>query len=320
MSGMWLALAFLAGFLFVFGLNLIAADFIKHRRETVRRRLEEENQSRQRERAKVSLAKQELYELAAEGYVDVAAQETITERIGGLLSQAGIRAKPTEIVFLSVMLALAPAALVFLLLRNPLLPLVVAPIGAALPGLFVSMKRAQRRRQLVGQMPDAFELMARVLRSGQTITQALRSVSEEFSRPISEEFSLCWEQQNLGLSPDAAYYELSRRTGVLEMKIFVVALAIHRTTGGNLAALLEKLAKVIRQRERIRGHIQALTAEGRLQAYILMALPLLLLGAICFLNPDYAKTLFENPALLVGMLISECIGGLWMRSIINFDF
>lgn len=320
MNILWLSLAFVAGFLFVFGLNLIAADFMRHRREAVRRRLEEEEQALNRERARGSLAKRELYELAAEGYVDLSQQETITDRVGGMLTQAGIHAKPRDIILFSIVLALVPAALVFLWIPNWILAFVVGIVGATLPYLFVSMKRAQRRKQLVGQMPDAFELMARVLRSGQTIAQALRSVSEEFSRPISEEFGLCWEQQNLGLSPDASYFELARRTGVLEMKIFVVALAIHRTTGGNLASLLEKLANVIRQRQRIRGHIQALTAEGRFQAYILMALPLVLLAVICFLNPGYAQVLLDNPWLLIGMLISECIGGLWMRSIVNFDF
>ncbi len=320
MTNFWLLLSFIAGFLLVFGMNLFVADYFQHRREIVRRRLDDESRLQQRERARGSLARKELFELAAEGYVDLAAQDSILQRLDGMLSQAGIKARPVELAGLSLVLGTAVAALGFLLTGNLLVAGGLGFLGMFLPIFYVAFKRAQRRKKLLAQMPDAFELMGRVLRAGQTMSQAMRSVSEEFSRPIAEEFGYCWEQQNLGLSPDAVFHDLARRTGVLEMKIFVVALTIHRTTGGNLSTLLEKLAKVIRQRERIRGHIQALTAEGKFQAYILLVMPFALLAVIQFLNPDYARTLFEYPWLLVGMMVSEAIGAVWMWSIINFDF
>jgi tight adherence protein B len=106
----------------------------------------------------------------------------------------------------------------------------------------------------------------------------------------------------------------------LELKIFVLAVMVHRQTGGNLSELLGKLSKVIRERYRIRGAIKALTAEGRLQGIILMALPPLMLVALLIVNRPYAMTLFEYPALLVGMFISMTIGGFWMHRIISFDF
>src|SRR5215831_5114775 len=116
------------------------------------------------------------------------------------------------------------------------------------------------------------------------MSQALQAVADEFDTPISTEFAYCYEQQNLGLPPEDAMRDLARRTGLLEIKIFVLALLVQQQTGGNLAELLDKLAAVIRQRTRVRSKISTLTAEGRVQALILLALPPLLLAAVLILN------------------------------------
>jgi len=95
---------------------------------------------------------------------------------------------------------------------------------------------------------------------------------------------------------------------------------IHRQTGGNFADLLEKLAAVIRDRYRIQGVIKALTAEGRLQAVILLALPPTMLVLLSIVNRPYIITLFDYPLLLVALFVSMTIGALWMRRIIRFSF
>jgi tight adherence protein B len=162
--------------------------------------------------------------------------------------------------------------------------------------------------------------MARVIRAGQTMSQAMQGVAEEFDQPISGEFAYCYEQQNLGLPPELALRDLARRTGLVEIKIFVLALVVQQQTGGNLAELLDKLSAVIRERFRIRGRIRALTAEGRLQAAILLVLPPAMLLFILIFNPRYGKILFEHPSLVIGMFVSELLGALWIRKIVNFDY
>jgi tight adherence protein B len=162
--------------------------------------------------------------------------------------------------------------------------------------------------------------MSRIVRAGQTISQALRAVSDEFQPPIATEFASCYEQQNLGLSTDAALRDLARRTGLLEIKIFVLALLVQQQTGGNLAELLDKLSTIIRERFQIRGQIRTLTAEGRTQATVLLVLPPVMFGLILFFNRDYANMLLARPKLIIGCLVSEAIGALWIRRIINFDF
>ena len=114
--------------------------------------------------------------------------------------------------------------------------------------------------------------------------------------------------------------DLSRRTGLLEVKIFVLAVMVHRQTGGNLAELLEKLSFVIRERYRIQGLIAALTAEGKLQAWVLLALPMFLIAALFVVNREYTMELFRYPLLLLGMAGLMAVGAVWMNRIIHFDF
>jgi len=313
-------LAFGAGFLLVFGINLLLADFLAAQRHQARKRLEEEYRLRQREKARGALEYKELYELAAEGLVDVRTMTTPWGRFKGLVDESGLTLRPQQLAGMSLLGAVVVGGIVGLLFKGWTVGLLASLLGAGLPVFYVSLLRARRREKLLSQLPDAFDLMARSMKAGQTISQALQSVADEFSDPIASEFGQCYDQQNLGLSPEAAMRDLARRTGLLELKIFVLAVMVHRQTGGNLSDLLEKLAHVIRERYRIRGMIKALTAEGRMQAIILLALPPLLLVAISILNRPYMATLFEFPSLIVGMFIFMAFGAFWMHRIVSFDF
>ena len=162
--------------------------------------------------------------------------------------------------------------------------------------------------------------MSRVIRAGQTMAQAIQAVADEFAPPIAGEFAFCFEQQNLGLPPETALRELARRTGLLELKIFVLALLVQQQTGGNLAEMLDNLSIIIRERYRMRGKIQALTAEGRFQAIILLALPPGVFVMMLGLNSEYGAILLKHPPLIWITVISEAIGALWIRKIIHFDY
>ncbi len=188
-----------------------------------------------------------------------------------------------------------------------------------MPVYFVKQKRNAMLETLLSQLPDAFDLMARVMRVGQTMSQAFRSVSEEFLPPISSEFAICSEQQNLGIPPETALRDLAQRNGLLELKILVVGILVQEQTGGNLADTLDKLSGVIRDRYKMRGVIKALTAEGRMQAMVLLGMPPGLFLMMLFMNRPYALQLLDHPALILATLASEAFGGLWIRSIVNFE-
>jgi len=315
-----IAAAFTAGFLLIFGANLAIVDVLESQRLKARKRLEEDLRLRQKERARKSMAYKEMYEMAAEGLVDLRVRPTLRERFVKLVDESGMLITPIRLLCLSAGMALSLGLLTWVPTGRWIYGAIAALAGAVLPVLYVAMRRRKRMHKMLSQLPEVFELMSRTMRAGQTISQALQSVADEFSPPVSDEFGYCYDQQNLGLTPEAAMRDLARRTGLLELKIFVLAVMVHRQTGGNLADLLDKIAHVIRDRYRIRGVISALTAEGRMQAAILLALPPIMLVIMLIINRPYAIVLFQYPLLLVGMFVSMTIGALWIHKIISFDF
>jgi tight adherence protein B len=315
-----LALAFATGFLLVLGVNLLFADITEANRQRTRERLLEETRLRQMERARVAVQHRDLYELAAEESSLLYNRTTLLERVGLLIEQAGVNTTPRQLIVTALLLAAFTGTLSGWLTGSLAVGLLLAPLPAVLPWLWVSRIRARRLSKLQSQLPDAFDLMSRTMRAGQTVSQALQAVADEAGAPLAEEFGYCYDQQNLGMSPEAAMRDLARRTGLLETKIFVLAVMVHRQTGGNLSELLEKLSFVIRERYRIQGLINALTAEGKLQAWVLLALPVLMLAVLFAINRPYMMELFRYPLVLIGMFALMGLGAYWMSRIINFDF
>lgn len=241
-------------------------------------------------------------------------------RLRELIEQSGVNITPLQCMTFTAAGALSLMLLFWLPLQAPKTGFAASILGGLAPLLFLIHMRKRRMEALRAQLPDALELMARVLRSGQTVAQAMHSVADEFPPPLGMEFGYCYEQQNLGLSPDIALRELARRTGAMEVRIFVMALMVHRQAGGNITELFDRLAHVVRQRFRLRGEVQALTAEGRMQALILLGLPVMIWACMFFLNRPYALSLFNHEWLVYGMLFAMVIGALWIRKIVNFEF
>jgi len=312
-------LTFGAGALVVAGIYSILSDLYLRDRTRVSKRIDEEFLKRQRERARQSPLFKSLGELATAAAEEDDAPMSLRQRLEFLIEQSGLTLTVQRLLFLSASLGLGLGA-AGLLISGTLAGFVLALFGATLPLLYVRRKQSARRRQLLAQLPDAFDLMARVIRAGQTMSQALLAVADEFDQPIAAEFSYCYEQQNLGLSPDISLRDLARRTGLIEIKIFVMALLVQQQTGGNLAEMLEKLASVVRERFRMQGKIRALTAEGRFQAGVLLALPPFIFMIILLLNRQYGQILLDRPGLLAAVGISELLGALWIRKIVHFDF
>jgi tight adherence protein B len=240
-------------------------------------------------------------------------------RLQTMLAQSGLPLTLLQLAGLSLALAFVGAVLG--LFVNGMVTAVVGFIGLGLaPMLYARHRQKARHDRFLMQRPGAFELMARVLRSGHSVPQAFQSVADSFEPPIAGEFAHCQEQQNLGLLPEVTYRELARRTGVLEVKIFVMAMMIQRQTGGNLSEVLERLAALVRERVRLRNHVRTLTAEGRLQAVVLLVLPPVMFFVMRFINRPYADVLLEHPGLIASMIASMGLGALWIRKIIQFDF
>ncbi len=239
-------------------------------------------------------------------------------RLCTLLARADLAWSVRTLLLASLGLGAALGVVGFLW-NGPLLGVPAATAGLVAPLLYVSRRATARREAMLSKLPAAFELMARVIRAGQSVTQALQAVSDSFTGPLAHAFADCQKRQSLGQRPEITYREMAERTGILEMRIFVMAMLIHRQAGGNLSDVLERLATLVRTRLNLRKQVRTLTAEGRLQGWALAVLPAVVFAGLMILHREYAEVLLQHPILLIGAALSTLLGLLWIRTIVNFD-
>ena len=155
-----------------------------------------------------------------------------------------------------------------------------------LPFLWLGHRKKKRIRKFLDAMPEAVELISRALRAGHGLASGMHLVAEEMKGPIADEFGRVFEEQNLGIPIEMSLRGLCDRIPAMDVRFFVIAVIIQRATGGDLAEVLDKIGRLIRQRFELYGHVKALTAEGRLSGVVLLALPPGLLG----ISPRYPIT------------------------------
>jgi tight adherence protein B len=198
------------------------------------------------------------------------------------------------------------------------LPVYVIPVGSlflgSLPFLWLLRRKSQRIKQFVTAMPDAVELISRALRAGHGLASGLHLVAEEMKGPIADEFNRVFEEQNLGIPIEMALRNMADRIPVMDVRFFVIAVIVQRTTGGDLAEVLDKIGRLIRQRFELFGHVRGLTAEGRLSGVVLLGMPPALLAFLMVVNFDYVNVLFSTPVGVKMLSITAALQvvGAWM--------
>lgn len=242
------------------------------------------------------------------------------QHIDRLLVQSGLNWSVAK--YLGVTLLVVGAALVAGLLLHFFWPFILLAMAAVatLPYLYVLKARNKRIHTIEGQLPDALELMSRALRAGHSFPSSLEMVATEGPSPIAGEFRTTFDEVNYGIPMQDALMNMTTRIASSDLRYFVVAVLIQRETGGNLAELLDNLAKLMRERFKLLGQIRVLSAEGRLSAWILSLLPFVLAGVINIVHPKFLAVLWEDPVglkLIYAALVMMLLGILWMRKIIK---
>jgi tight adherence protein B len=238
------------------------------------------------------------------------------------LDRAGIDMRPGEF---AVLVAGATLAVLFvgLLLFGPIVGLVLAVVVAVGFRTAVSIRAERRRARFADQLGDTLQLISGSLRSGHGLLQAVDTVAEESESPTREEFRRIVIESRLGKSLHDALRAAADRVRNDDFEWVVEAIDIHREIGGDLAEVLDHVATTIRSRNSIRRQVQALSAEGRLSAWILLVLPLGLTVVISIVNPSYLNELTDTTAgnvmIAVGLVLLG-VGGLWMRRIVRLVF
>jgi tight adherence protein B len=200
--------------------------------------------------------------------------------------------------------------------------LVVSILVGFLPGLLLRRLRQQRRDRFQSQFPDALMLIGASLRAGASVGSALAEAATQFGAPLGQELGLVLRELKLGLRMDAALARLERRLPLEDVRLFCSAIKIAQDTGGNLAETLQSVAESARTRAALEGKLDALTAQGRMQAWIMTALPLLVLIGIQIVDPGGAALLLGTLSgwlVLAAVVILQAAGMLMIRRILAID-
>lgn len=244
------------------------------------------------------------------------------EKFDRLLEQANTKYPMGFFVLLSLLLTGAGYVGLSLITIKRLALLPVALFLGTLPYFYLLSKRKKRMQKFERQLPDALDLIARAMKAGHAFAGGLKMVAEEFDDPIGPEFDKTLDEINFGVGVSDALKNLANRVDCPDLKFFVTSVILQRETGGNLSEILENISHLIRERFKLQGRIKALSAEGRLSAIILIAIPLVVALAISFLNPDYIRTLIVDPAgriLSIFAVLMIIAGVIVMRRIIDIE-
>jgi tight adherence protein B len=275
--------------------------------------------------ARISRGRGGAHEVA--GQVTALASRTLEQRgyqrgLNAALERAGIQLRPEEFVVLigSIVVTAFAIGLVLSGLIAGLVLAVMVIIGAR---LHVSIRRDRRQTKFSEQLSDTLQLLAGSMRAGYSLMQAIDAVAREADAPTSEEFSRLVVETRLGRSTHEALDAMAERMGGDDLHWVTQAIEIHREVGGDLAEVLDNVSGTIRERDQIRRQVKALSAEGRLSGWVLLALPFGVGGFIFLTNRPYLAELTASglgwSMLAIGTLLL-LTGGLWIRNLVKLEF
>ncbi|MBI2892708.1 MAG: type II secretion system F family protein [Deltaproteobacteria bacterium] len=208
------------------------------------------------------------------------------------------------------------------LLMNWFFAILCGLVGFILPRYLIRYYRKRRIARFNQQFVDALTQMSAAFRAGLTMPQAMENVSQEAPSPLGQEFRLTIRELKLGLHLDEALENMSKRVGSEDLTLTVTASNISRQLGGNMAEMFEIIASTIRERFRLEGKIRALTAQGKLQGWIVGMMPLLLGAAIYAIRPDLMVPMLQSwfgYGLIAIVIVMEVCGMFFIRRIVDID-
>jgi len=218
--------------------------------------------------------------------------------------------------------AIAVTAIATLLILPPMGALLITGVVALVAPAIVNMKASRRRKKFQELLPDTLQLLSGTLRAGYSLMQGVEAVSQEVAEPMGKELRRVVTEARLGRPLEEALEGVAERMASPDFAWAVMAIRIQREVGGNLSELLLTVAETMVSRERLRRDIDALTAEGRVSAMVLGALPIGLGVMMYTINPDYMSKLIDTTLgnILLGLaLVGMGVGFAWMRQIIKID-
>lgn len=241
-----------------------------------------------------------------------------------LLESAALKWRPSGLLQRSIAAFLAGFVTTTVFTGNAH-PSVALAAGAAVgftPVWYVRRRARRRIARLEEQFPDFLEFVSRSMRAGHAFATAIEAAYREFNDPLGSELRRVFEEQNLGQPLEVVLRKLGQRAPTMEMRFFVSAVLLQKRTGGNLAELLDKLARLIRERFKLRARIRAVSAQGLMSGRILSAIPAAVALMLFAVNPQYASFFVHDPLgreLIAAAGVMQLAGYIIIRKIVNIE-
>ena len=267
------------------------------------------------------------------GISRVIERQDLATRLATDLARADLKMKPAEFVLLWIaspfvfVAAALVVGIIFPGFSNIVALVVFFLLGLWAPRYYLGYRQRKRLKAFGVQLPDTITLLANSLRAGSSFLQGIELVTREARPPISEEFERVVREMQLGVALQPALNNLARRVNSEDLDLMVTAIQIQSQVGGNLATVLDQIAFTIRERVRIHGEINTLTAMARYSGYVITLLPVGLAGILFLISPSYISVMLENPPELFGLpmgvvffivgLLSMGIGYIFIRRIVD---
>jgi tight adherence protein B len=244
------------------------------------------------------------------------------EEFSRLIEQSGRSTPAYRVVLLSLLLSVAGFVCGWTFTRLWYVSLLAGAVAPLLPALKILRDRARRRARFDEQLPEALDVIKRALKAGHPFSQCLKLVADDMDAPINGEFDRVFTEINYGGDLRSALLGMLERMPSVSVMAVTTAVLVQKETGGNLAETLERITAVIRGRFKLHRRIRTLSAEGRLSAWILAMVPLVLFAVMSFTTPDYLPALVKDPRgpkLIFGAVVMGTVGILWIRRIIRIE-
>lgn len=239
-----------------------------------------------------------------------------------LIEQSGLGWRPGRFVLSTLASAVACGAVGYLFTGFWIMALPPAILGATLPWLYVRRCKAKRVAAFEEIFPEAIDLLGRAIRAGHGLSTALKMVADEMGNPLGPEFRRVFEEQKFGLPLEESLNGLADRVDLADVRIFNTGVLIPRAVGGNLAEILDNLARTIRERFTIQRQVRVYTAQGRFTGYLLAVLPVIIGFLIYLLNRDYMSILWAEDVgrvLIAVALLLQIVGFFVIRRIVDIE-
>jgi tight adherence protein B len=253
----------------------------------------------------------------------VAQQRDFDATLAHRLEAAGVPLRVAEWMLIHIGVAIGFAMMLLLVSGGGIMATIAGlGLGLLLPWIYLSVKESRRTSAFLALLPDTLQMIAGSLSAGFSMPQAMDTVVREGQQPITGEFNRALVEARLGVPIEEALDGVAQRMKSQDFGWVVMAIKIQREVGGNLAELLTTVAATLRERERLRRQVKALSAEGRLSAWILGLLPPVFSLYLVLTRPDYLKPLWTTAMGLffVGLgVILLAVGTLWMRKAVTVE-